>query len=294
MTSIGEDAFSGCTGLNSIYYAGDMTSWLGITGLDSIISIIPNGTTSIPSEAFAYQKGITSVTIPDSVTSIGNYAFKGCDSLTSVSIGDGVTSIGRDAFEGCTALTEIHYTGDMESWWSIDGLDNIISSGRTWYIDGNKAAGDIVIPDGTTSIPSYAFEDCTGLTSVKIPDSVKSIGRNAFEGCSSLTSITIPESVTSIGWNAFDGCSSLTSITIPESVTSIGQSAFEGCTSLTSVTIGNGVTSIGFGAFQRCTALTSVNYNGTKAQWSAISKDSYWKYNSAIKKVVCTDGTITL
>lgn len=70
--------------------------------------------------------------------------------------------------------------------------------------------------------------------------------------------------------------------------------AFYNCSGLTSVTIGNSVTNIGDRTFYYCSGLTSVNYNGTKAQWNAIGKDSYWKYNSAIKKVVCTDGTITL
>ena len=79
-----------------------------------------------------------------------------------------------------------------------------------------------------TSIGNYAFENCSGLTSITIPNSVTSIGYRAFRGCNKLTSVTIPNSVTSIGWEAFYGCSGLTSVTIPNSVTSIGFSAFDG------------------------------------------------------------------
>ena len=88
--------------------------------------------------------------------------------------------------------------------------------------------------------------------------------------------MTIPDSVTNIGDSAFWGCKGLTSITIPDSVTSIGSYAFYKCTGLTSVTIGNGVKSISFYVFKYCTRLKSINYRGTKDQWNAISKESYW------------------
>ena len=80
-----------------------------------------------------------------------------------------------------------------------------------------------------TSIGDYAFQYCSGLTSITIPNSVTSIGEWAFQDCTGLTSITIPNSVTSIGYCAFLCCTGLTSITIPNSVTSIGGEAFSDC-----------------------------------------------------------------
>ena len=144
-----------------------------------------------------------------------------------------------------------------------------------------KNATEFVWPEGVTSIGTYAFSDCTSLTSaeipgtvtniksgafyrcsslteVAIPEGVTSIGDNAFHGCSGLTSVTIPEGVTTIGYDAFYGCSNLTSVTIPSTVTSIGESTFDGCTGLTSVVIPEGVTSIGDNAFRGCSSLTSV------------------------------------
>ena len=66
VTSIGDGAFEGCTGLTSV--------------------TIPNSVTSIGSYAFYNCSGLTSVTIPNSVTSIGEAAFYDCDGLTSVTI----------------------------------------------------------------------------------------------------------------------------------------------------------------------------------------------------------------
>ena len=122
----------------------------------------------------------------------------------------------------------------------------------------DKSVTDITIPDYVTSIGSYAFYGCSGLTSVIIEEGVTSIGDNAFRGCSSLTSVTIGNGVTSIGMQSFKDCSRLTSVTIPNSVKSIGHNAFENCSSFTVITIPNSVTSIGSGAFAGCGKLVSI------------------------------------
>ena len=103
--------------------------------------------------------------------------------------------------------------GDVAGWCGISGLNYVMSSGRTLYIDGKRVEGAVVIPDGVQSVPSYAFCYQTDITSITIPNSVTSIGNYAFYNCSDLTSITIPDSMTSIGNYAFSGCSSLTSVT---------------------------------------------------------------------------------
>ena len=116
-------------------------------------------------------------------------------------------------------------------------------------------AGDL---EGATKIGDYAFNGCTGLTSITIPNSVTSIGEYAFSHCRGLNSITIPGSVTSIGKYAFYYCTGLTSVTSPNNVTRIGDYTFYYCDGLTSVTIGSGVTNIGQYVFSYCTGLTSI------------------------------------
>ena len=235
ITSIGDRAFSYCTGLTS--------------------ATIPNSVTTIGSSAFSSCAGWTSVTIPNSVTTIGSRAFSYCTGLTSVTIPNSVTSIGNCAFYGCSGLTSIVVEKGNTKYDSRDNCNAIIETATNTLMSGCK---NTTIPNSVTTIGNDAFSYCDGLTSVTIPNSVTSIDNDAFFGCSGLTSVTIPNSVTKIGDGAFYKCYGLTSVTIPNSVTSIGNSAFRGCTGLTSVTIPNSVKEIGDCAFQNCDSLEYV------------------------------------
>ena len=133
VTSIGDYAFYGCSGLTSI--------------------TIPEGVTSIGGSAFYGCSGLTSITIPEGVTSIENFTFYNCSSLTSITIPEGVTSFGRHAFLGCSSLASITIP---ESVTSIDVY--------TFY--GCSSLTSITIPEGVTSIGGSAFSSCTNLTSV--------------------------------------------------------------------------------------------------------------------------------
>ena len=88
------------------------------------------------------------------------------------------------------------------------------------------------IPEGTTKISDYQFQNNVELRRIVIPDTLGGIGTATFDGCFRLTGIDGTGNVKNINQFAFRNCSSLTDTDFWESVESIEASAFEGCYSL--------------------------------------------------------------
>ena len=131
--------------------------------------------------------------------------------------------------------------------------DFIIENGvLTKYVG---PGGDVVIPEGITSIGNYAFYMCSSLRTVHISEGVTSVGDYAFSSCASLYMVSFPEKITTVGNDAFSWCSSLQTVCLPDTVTSIGNSAFYMCSSLQKVNIHADILSIGKNAFRNCKQL---------------------------------------
>ena len=143
VTSIGNFAFSWCTGLTSV--------------------TIPDSVTSIGYGAFSECISLTSVTIPDSVdipdgvTSIGDRAFGNCTELTSVTFAGTVPeNWGDSPFHNCHAMQTVYLSADMTqeqqaAWKSAlnaAGLDN-----KDIQFTGNLISEPTPTPDPTPTTP---------------------------------------------------------------------------------------------------------------------------------------------
>ena len=295
VTNIEGFVFDGCSSLETVSL-GDHVRYIGTCAFYECTSLtaiaIPNSTTTVMNQAFSGCKSMTSLTlgnslqtigwsafsgcggvsdlvIPSSVRRIENHAFWGLRGLTSLTIPKSVTFIGDNPFSSCTELTSIVVEEGNPNYHSGIGGNAIIETNTNKLITGcmNTQMGEDI-----TTIGTYAFYNCQGLTSAEIPNSVTSIGYCGFSHCSNLSSVTIPNSVITIGNGAFSNCTSLTSVEIPNSVTTIDAGAFSRCSGLTEVSIGNSVNSIGETAFFSCTSLTSITIPSSV---TSIGKDAF-------------------
>lgn len=314
VTSIGESAFSQCSGLTSVTIPNSVTSigekafWYcsNLTNFNlpnSILSIgnaafcncsglsgdliIPNSVSSISESSFSGCTSLTSVTIPNSVTSIGDNAFSACTKVSNVSIGNSVTRIGYGAFSGCTSLTSLAIPN------SVTSIGDYAFSGCTGL------TGSLTIPNRVISIGDYSFSECSGVTHVKIGNAVTSIGDGAFAHTRLSGELIIPNSVISIGDYAFLECDGLTSLIIGNSVTTVGDYAFWYCLCLESVTIGESVNYIGERAFYTGGYLRRLEYNAVNCStmnwlFSYNDKLYFLKFGENVQHIPSGIPTIAL
>lgn len=172
------------------------------------------------------------------VTAIGPEAFSGCR-FTSFGIPEEITNIAPSAFKNCYVEDfgvnneNRFYSSNsyaMKSLLAVYYYGDLLNKDGTELLRSSNPGLDPVIPDGVTSIGSYAFQG-TRLKEITIPDCITNIGSWAFSD-SSLKMITISARITSIDKCVFLNCTALTDIIIPDSVTAIGDWAFDGCSNL--------------------------------------------------------------
>lgn len=175
VTSIGNNAFSGCSVLDNV--------------------MMPEGLTTIGDNAFESCSGMPYCTIPQTVTSIGNSAFRHCLVLSTLVLPQNLTTLGEYAFSDCDNFSTI----------------NIPKSLKTIPNYCFQHSGGLAIVDlhnEITSIGNGAFSNCAGLNYVICRSlTPPTLGYNVFDYCTLLESIYVPSQAVDTykaasGWSA--------------------------------------------------------------------------------------------
>jgi len=280
LKTIGGNAFYGCRTITGVYIS-DISAWCNISFADYNASPL-----YLAKKLYLNNELVTDLSIPEGVTTIKNYAFYNCTSIQSVRIPASIENIGFYAFSQCSNLSNV-YVSDLSEWCNISfdrAGANPLSVAQTLYVD-NNAVTEVIIPDGVTTIKSYAFCGFKNLTSVTLPNSVTKINEYAFSECTKLTEANLSSALKTIGDYAFNNCSSITNIEMPDTVTSIGQYAFCNCTKLSSVDLSEGLTQIGQHAFHTCRELKSIVIPNSV---TSVSANAFYGCN-ALAEVTLSD-----
>lgn len=262
--------------------------------------------------------------IPDSVTEIGAGAFEECEWLRDLTLSANITDIAVDALS-MTMLDAIYVPETNPVFSDDNGV--LFSKDKTelYFCPEAKAGSTYRIPDGVVTVhEAFQFNDT--IKTLQIPASVEEI-EETFSECTAFQAFQvdenntfyssadgvlfdkdqstlllcpgskagayqIPDSVKIISGAAFYGCSELTSVTVPENVTSINEGAFDGCSALTTVTLPAGLKSIMERAFYYCDQLQDIYFQGTEAQWDAVSVSTTDNEDLSYAAIHFADGTV--
>ena len=223
VTKIDQRAFYGCSGLalltiGTAVESIEASAFQGCTSLASLS--IPNSVKVIRANAFNGCTTLASITIPATVDTLGARAFYNCTLASSIAIGNGVKSIETETFYGCSNATTITIGSNVNNiekdaftntgWYTAQANGLLYLDNWCLGYKGDKPTGVLSIQENTKGFSNYAFENCTGITSLTMPTSMLYIGRHAFSGCDQITALSFPASVKSIGNNAFYGLNNLT------------------------------------------------------------------------------------
>lgn len=296
------------------------TKWGIFTGCTALRSVhLPDNLEELGYEAFMNCPSLTSIELPDSLTEVGHTAFANCTSLEEVVWPESVAEIADYTFYGCTSLDfEVPATVTQVGAAAFKGIQNIdIADGSAVLKkeNGYLLSGDgtvfyglleekkaIVLPDGVTTIASYALTGET-IDSLAFPSSLTTLEEGALTGILGLENLVVPESVQAMD-EAFKGTdyddnpveSSLRKVTIradvdildttfedntaieevlvlSSSVTGL-DTTFRGATSLKSLYLPRSLKTININTYSNVPNTIEISYEGSEEEFYLILDDS--------------------
>ena len=239
VTSIGREAFGGCTGIETLRLPFIGGSANDSNNFDYIFRDVWGEEYSLKTVAISGETlrggdfdcstnlvgSIESIALPSCGDSIPSYSFRNCESLSELVFTDigavmengvlnipgKVTSIGYMAFGNCKSILEVNIpaaAADISdsAFYGCDGLrsftvaaDNPNYSSDKWGVLFSKDGSTLIQYPASRVWPYY-----------NVPDGVRSIGSYAFCNCQNLVNLYIPDTVNELDYSCVYGCPSTT------------------------------------------------------------------------------------
>ena len=253
ITSVGTNAFAGCSNLVSVTVGSGITNLAGnvFKNCPNLLSVFFDGNAPVTDGTIFTGDAIATVYHLTAGTGWSNsYSGRSVSVIPytfSVLGGNTVRITGYSGPGGTLAIPG-----------RIGGLPvtDIYSS----VFQNNLSLTNVTIPDSVVSIEFQAFAGCSNLQTVALGTNLQWIGPLAFINCTALTNINFPDSLQQIYQGAFQNNQKLSGINLGQGLTWIDSGAFSQCTNLSQVTLGSSLTNIGSSAFSFCGALTNLTF----------------------------------
>lgn len=240
--AIDDNAFQGCTSLESIYLQPTITS--------------------VGNHAFAQCPALTAIDL-SSVTELGNGVFDGCSSLREVTLSDQLANLPEETFRNCSALQSINLPA------TVNAIGHRAFNGSNLYF--------INLPAALTTVGNQAFMGNANLRVVSINGPVESFGEDAFRGCTAISRTDFNGEFAD--WfgiefaNAYANPAArsrnlvinnvaISKVVVPEGVTDIKAFAFFNNNLIDSIVLSTSVQAIDSNAFYRNVNLKRIIING--------------------------------
>ena len=281
LASIGDDAFSGCSGLTDLnlkYCRKDAS--IGERAFADCTRL----------SGFSLKPTVSSY---GSISSIGKEAFRNCKALKTLDLDSMDLLNGQGIFKGCTGLTDLSvnlYNWKTKASWDIP----------EYTFSGCSSLKNVTI-NGVNTIKSNAFENCTSLTSFDT-GGTKALEKGALNGCANITDFTVGKYLETLGvplinnpapvitFNSKEnetyrasedndliltgqtvvmGSGSESDVSIPSGTETVGEYAFYNQKGLKTIILPASMKKIEAHAFSGCTNLSKKMVKG--AGWASIS-----------------------
>ena len=281
ITRIAQEKFKRKLGLTSVRFPKRLTvigeDAFSLSSLEGVI--IPEGVTTIETNAFVVSENLKNVVFPTTLVVIDDSAFNGC-AMENIFIPKNVKTIGMLAL-ACENLKTVIFEEESK-------LNEL----------GERAFGscsnleEVLLPDSLQSIGHMAFEMCYKLKTLHIPKGVTDLKSGAlsnnmgiaytvaednpaykaidgsvyskdgtvlvqYAGGEEKTEFVVPDGVTTIGDYAFYQVKNLSSVSLPQTLTAIGDSSFAYC-GITEIKLPYGLETIGEQTFLCASNLKSI------------------------------------